>query len=38
MLSQEDIDKLNVSVKEVCSGWFTIDIKYDGKVIKTIEI
>lgn len=38
MLNPEDIDKLNVRVKEVCGGWYTIEITYDGKVIKTLEI
>jgi hypothetical protein len=38
MISQEDIDKLNVHVKEVCGGWYTVEITYDGKVIKTVEI
>jgi hypothetical protein len=37
MLSEDDIKKLDVSIKEVCSGWFTIDITYNGKVIKTID-
>jgi hypothetical protein len=37
MLSEDDIKKLDVSIKEVCSGWFTIDITYNGKVIKTVD-
>ena len=37
MLTQEDIKKLDVSIKEVCGGWFTLDITYDGKTIKTLE-
>ena len=37
MLSVDDIKKLDVSIKEVCSGWFTIDITYNGKVIKTVD-
>ena len=38
MIPQEDIDKLDVHIKEVGGGWFTVDITYDGKVIKTVEI
>lgn len=37
MLSDDDIKKLDVRIKEVCSGWFTIDITYNGKVIKTVD-
>ena len=37
MLSDDDIKKLDVSIKGVCSGWFTIDITYNGKVIKTVD-
>jgi len=38
MLTAEEIEKLDVNVKDVCGGWYTIDITYDGKVIKTVEI
>lgn len=38
MITKEDIDKLNVRVKEACGGWYTIEITHDGQVIKTVEI
>jgi hypothetical protein len=38
MIAKEDVDKLNINVKEMYSGGMLIDIYYDGKVIKTVEI
>ena len=38
MIAKEDIDKLDVRIKESCGGWYTIEITYDGQAIKTVEI
>jgi hypothetical protein len=38
MITEEDIKKLEVNVREVTVVGTTIDITYDGKPIKRVEI
>ena len=36
-MTQEDIKKISASVVEDNNGWYTIEIYYDGKLIKTVH-
>ena len=36
-MTQEEINKITARVVQNYNGWYTIEIYYDGKVIKTIE-
>ena len=38
MIAKEDIEKISINVREMYAGWMLIDIYYDGKTIKTVEI
>jgi hypothetical protein len=38
MITEEDIKKLEVNVREVTGAGTTVDITYDGKPIKRVEI
>ena len=36
-MTQEEINKITARVVQNYNGWYTIEIYYDGKLIKTIE-
>lgn len=36
-MNEEDVKNLSASVVEADNGWYTIEITYKGKVIKTVH-
>ena len=38
MISEEDIKKLGIQIGEVGGSFMTVNITYEGQVIKTVEV